>query len=269
MKAENESTSVSRRIIAMLRLFAEGGDTFSVHEIAERLDLAPSSVHRLLAGLVDENIVERAAKRRYCVGREFGRIGALVARKIDVRRLARPMLQTILAVTGETAMLGIMLPRSSELMVADKIESIHVLRYRIALHARRSLLWGATGRAVLAWLDPEEIGKVLASATNAPGSGDPPPTPAALANALGDIRKAGYAISRGQIIPGAVGLAAPIFDADDRVIGDLAVTIPEIRFRRRDEQRLARLVTGEARKLSMAMGSRGRPGETSSARRPQ
>lgn len=110
MKAENESTSVSRRIIAMLRLFAEGGDTFSIHEIAQRLDLAPSSVHRLLAGLVDENIVERAAKRRYCVGREFGRIGALVARKIDVRRLARPMLQTILAATGETAMLGIMLP---------------------------------------------------------------------------------------------------------------------------------------------------------------
>ena len=255
MSAEAEGTSVSRRIIAMLRLFAEGGETLSINEISQRLELAPSSVHRLLTGLVAENIVERTAKRRYCVGREFGRIGALVARKIDVRRLARPMLQQIIAETGETSLLGMMLPQSNELMIVDKIDSIHALRIRVNLNARRSLMWGAQGRVVLAWLESDEAAKVIASAARAPATSDMPPSPRALGGILSGIREAGYAITRGQVVTGAVAIAAPVFDADGRIVGELSLNLPELRFRRRDEQRLANLVVREAKKLSFAFGA--------------
>jgi DNA-binding IclR family transcriptional regulator len=265
MRAEGEGASVSKRIIAMLRLFAEGGETLSINEISQRLELAPSSVHRLLAGLVQENIVERTAKRRYCVGREFGRIGALVARKIDVRRLARPMLQQMIAETGETALLGMMLPRSNELTIADKIDSIHALRIKVTLHARRPLMWGAQGRVVLAWLESDDVLKVIAGSARAPATDEMPPSPVALRGILADIRKAGYALTRGQVVVGAVGIAAPVFDADDRIVGELALNIPEMRFRRRDEHRLAALVVRESKKLSIALGARG--GELSAAKR--
>jgi len=261
MNGGNGPASVSRRIIAVLRVFAEGERTLSIQEIAAQLDLAPSSVHRLLASLVEENIIERAARRRYCVGREFGRIGALASRKISIRRLARPMLQQLLLGTGETSMLGMLMPQSSELIVADKMESVHALRYKVQLHERRPLLWGASGRSVLAWLDPDQVTRALACVANAPGNGDLPPTPTALGKTLMDIRRNGYAISRGELVLGAVDIAAPVFDADDRVVGNLAVTIPDIRFSRRDENRVVQMVLGEARKLSSALGWQGSTGQ--------
>jgi len=260
MNSGNGPASVSRRIIAVLRVFAEGERTLSIQEIAAQLDLAPSSVHRLLAGLVEENIVERAARRRYCVGREFGRIGALASRKISIRRLARPMLQQLLAATGETSMLGTLMPQSSELIVADKLESVHALRYKVLLHERRPLLWGASGKSVLAWLDPDHVARALACGSNAPGNGDMAPTATALGKILLDIRRDGYAISRGELVLGAVDIAAPVFDADDRVVGNLAVMIPDIRLSRRDEHRVVQIVLGEAHKLSSALGWQGAAG---------
>ena len=183
---ENKRTSpvsVSGRIIALLRVFSDGGETLSIHEISERLELAPSSVHRLLAGLVDEEIVERAAGRRYRVGREFARIGALAARKVSAPRLARPLLHRLTTATCETSMLLLLLPRSRELTVVDRIESVHSLRYRVPVNSRRPLLWGATGRAVLAWFDGDEVRKIHAASSNAPFSGDPPiPLPRSIAS---------------------------------------------------------------------------------------
>lgn len=250
---------VSRRIIALLRLFADSEENLSIQEISARLDFAPSSVHRLLAGLVEENLLERTARRRYCVGREFARIGALAARKISTPRLARPMLNDLITRTGETSMLLMMLPRSKELTVVDKIECVHPLRFKVPLNSGRPLLWGAIGRAVLAWMDTDEIAKVHASSTNAPGGGDPPPVMSRLRSDLDQIRSAGYAISRGEIIQGAIDIAAPVFDANDRVVGNLAITIPEVRFRNRDEQRLSRVVMDNAGALSAALGYPGSP----------
>lgn len=256
MSAAAEHLGVSSRIIALLTLFAEGDETLSIHEISQKLQLAPSSVHRLVNALVEQNIVERAARRRYCVGREFVRIGALASRKISIPRLARPMLHQVMMSTGETSLLLLLLPNGRELTVVDKIESMHPLRYRVSLHTRRDLIWGAHGRGVLAWLDAEKIAKVHGTAGPSPVTGDRPPPLADLRIVLSETRERGYAISSGQVVLGAVDIAAPFFDADGHVAGDLAITIPEMRYRKRDEPPLARILVEEARKLSIALGSR-------------
>jgi DNA-binding IclR family transcriptional regulator len=66
--------------------------------------------------------------------------------------------------------------------------------------------------------------------------------PARMACALREIRDRGYAITRGQRIPGAVGLAAPIFGPNGDVLGDIATSIPEQYFDKASERRIARLV---------------------------
>jgi DNA-binding IclR family transcriptional regulator len=246
---------VSGRVIALLRLFAECGETLSIQEISERLDLAPSSVHRLLAGLVDENIVERAAGRRYRVGREFARIGALASRKISAPRLARPLLHRLTTATGEASMLLLLLPRARELTVVDRIESVHSLRYRVLVNSRRPLLSGAAGRVVLAWLEVDEVRKIHAASSIAPFTGDPPWPLTALDRALSEIRELGFSVTRGDVALGAVDIAAPVFDADNRAIGALAITIPEMRFRRKDQPKLTQLIMACAQELSAAMGA--------------
>lgn len=255
MSSPAEHLSVSSRIIALLALFAEGDETMSIQDISQRLQLAPSTVHRLVNSLVEHNMVERAAHRRYCIGREFVRIGALASRKISIPRMARPMLHQVMMSTGETSLLLRLLPNGRELTIIDKIESMHPLRYRVSLHTRRDLIWGAQGRGVLAWLNADEISRVHGASGSSPITGEPPPTLADLRIDLGKIRDAGYAISHGQVVLGAVDIVAPFFDADDQVAGNLALTIPEMRYRKRDEMRLARILITEASKLSIALGS--------------
>ena len=43
---------------------------------------------------------------------------------------------------------------------------------------------------------------------------------------LAAIRRAGVSVSRGEIDPGRIGVAAPIFDKDRAVLGSLSVALP-------------------------------------------
>ena len=62
-------------------------------------------------------------------------------------------------------------------------------------------------------------------------------------------------MTKGQIVLGAIDIAAPVFDADNRIIGSLAISVPEVRFRRKDEPRLTQFVMECAQELSAAMGA--------------
>jgi DNA-binding IclR family transcriptional regulator len=69
------------------------------------------------------------------------------------------------------------------------------------------------------------------------------------------IRAQGYACSRGQRIVGAVGLAAPVFDAAGAVFGDVCLTVPEARFDEALEPRYGGLLVAAAAEVSADLRS--------------
>jgi DNA-binding IclR family transcriptional regulator len=75
----------------------------------------------------------------------------------------------------------------------------------------------------------------------------------ALARRLRVIRRQGYAVSRAEVYAGALGIAAPVFDATDRVIGSLAISGPAARMVAK-RQALAELVVTLAREFSAGLG---------------
>ena len=66
--------------------------------------------------------------------------------------------------------------------------------------------------------------------------------PVELEEEMARVRERGYAITTGQRIYGAVGIAAPIFGMGHRVLGDIGITVPEQRFHPDSEQRYSVLV---------------------------
>ena len=52
-------------------------------------------------------------------------------------------------------------------------------------------------------------------------------TPADIADSLREVRRDGVAIAHGEVTPGVVGIAAPVFDAGRAPIAALCVTIAE------------------------------------------
>jgi IclR family acetate operon transcriptional repressor len=246
-------TGTVARAVAVLRAVAEAGDGTQIKRISTDLRLPASTVHRLLDLLMREGMVERAeATPTYRAGREFLRLSSVVASQHPLQVIAAPLLEQAVASMNETAYLCLYLPRERRLAFAAHVESSHPLGYRVRSHEPQTLLTGASGRSILAFLPPVEREAVLAR-EGVPGLAE-------LAQDLAAIRARGYALSLGQRIAGAVGIFAPVFAAGGGVTGSLGFTIPEQRFDPSREAEFAREACRLAGELSAGLGFRARQG---------
>jgi DNA-binding IclR family transcriptional regulator len=252
------------RIVKLLACIAEADGEISIKSLCQSLNLPASTVHRLLSLLTKEGMIERAPSRAlYGPGLEFLRIGSLVAAKIRIVDLARPILRALVEECDETCVLLRYIPASRKVMAMHAEYSSHPLRYQIEMFQPHSLLWGATGRSVLAFLPEREIDAAIRDNDRSPASGESLPPRSSLLKDLREIRTRGYAITHGQKIAGAVGLAAPLFNSERRVIGSLSITVPKTRYSQKGSAKLSALLLASAASLNRSLGFQG------SATRPQ
>ncbi|SHL46262.1 transcriptional regulator, IclR family [Pseudonocardia thermophila] len=232
---------------------APSGGT-GVREISRRLSLPVSSVHRLLGTLLNADLVSRDEEtRRYSVGPEAYRLAARITRGMRLSEFALPALRRLTAEFNETALLGVYLPQQGKMMFTDRVDGTHFLQYRIALLEPLSLVWGASGKAILAFLPPEVVDEILKNEGPSPATGARPPRRSELLAELDQIRSQGYVISHGEKIPNARGVAAPVFGASG-VVGCLCVTSPVDRLPDDTVQKLSARVAEEATQVSELYG---------------
>ena len=155
-------------------------------------------------------------------------------------------------------MLSVYVPRSGMSMVTKVIYGSHPLRYDAPLYQPSSLVWGATGRGILAFLPPETLDTILAKEGPSPADPRKPVKAATVLRELQQVREQGYAHTRGQKIRGAVGISAPVFNANG-VVAALCITVPDSRFEERTEKPFASALVQQADQLSAALGYRGAP----------
>ena len=254
-RTAGESLGTVQRVVEIIRFFAERGEV-TLKELSLALSLAPSTCHRLLELLGRDGFVEQnAVHRRYRIGREFFRIAALVQSKHDVRTIALPFLRKLVDACDETSVLSLYVPSDGKIFFAEKVDSSMMLRYQLPMNMPMSVLWGASGRSILAFLDKDEVTRIYAAEGRAPGSGEALPSRRTLEKELAAIRQRGYDITYGQKIAGAVGISAPVFGADGKVLGSINVTVPATRIAAKDRPRLAELVRATAAELSAVLGS--------------
>jgi DNA-binding IclR family transcriptional regulator len=132
-KTSGEDTGnagIVARITALLRVLAEMQREAGLGEIAARMNLPPSTTHRLLNLLLDEGFVERGNdSRTYRAGIEFIRVGGLLASRADLANLAQPYMQTVVDACDETCVLSLYVPRTRSAMVVRALHGSHPLRY--------------------------------------------------------------------------------------------------------------------------------------------
>ncbi len=250
------------RVVSLMRALAEAGRDVGVSELARVLQLPVSTVHRLLKLLIDEGMAEKAHdRRRYRAGLELFRVGALVADQRFQANMVEPFLRCIGDQTGEAVFYCLYLPAQRKVMAVSKVDPHSPLGYPIPLFQKMSVMWGATGRAVLAFLPDADLGGLLGAGETSPANGAPLPSASKLRAELALIRDRGYAITQGQKVSGAVGIAAPVF-ADGRTpVGSLCVTVPKVRFQPKMEPKIASVLVREAGMLSKAFGGASDPPE--------
>jgi DNA-binding IclR family transcriptional regulator len=254
--AKRETGTIARTIM-VLRAIAETQVEPTLKDLANAVNLPPSTMHRLLELLMKEGMVARDdASKSFRPGMEFFRLASHVVNRMPLSTAARPFLTAAMEECGESSYLAVLDAKTNKLIFAACAESKQMLDYRVPLNIPVSLLVGGSGRAVLAWLEPERIETILKAEAAAYGMKTAAAQQQLLA-ALAEIRSLGYANTFGQRIKGAIGFFAPVFDGSGQVCASFGFTIPQVRFEASVSSRLIETIMRHGGQLSAALGYAG------------
>ena len=227
-------------VFAILHHLAAADSQEGVKDIAVALGLSASVVHRLLRALLAEDIVVLdPVKKAYGIGPEFLRLSVVAVRQSPFIRVATEIMKELVRLSDETVCLNVYRPSDGLFSVLAVEESSRDLQYVLETGTLFPLHAGAGGKVILANLPDATIERILRREPYARLTAKTITNSKKLREQLKDIVQRGYAISFGERLEGAVGIAAPVFDEANAVVASLQYTIPLHRF---DQERVPELV---------------------------
>ena len=251
---------VSRALDVLIWISTHPDPPWSVRSVARALETSPTTVHRIFGVFESRGLLEHDGDGGYVPGLELFRISHTVAARLSPAGVVRPHLEALSSQFSETTMLGAYNAKRGEMTYLDVVQSLHPVRYIIEKGVWTKIHAGATGLAILSFLPEAERRAIyqhgLPALTDRTIT-----TEEDLEMAAAQIRQVGWVSTHGQRTVGAVGTAAPVFDAAGDLFGDVCLTIPEQRFDDRLTETIgaavaatAELVTGELRRAGYRRG---------------
>lgn len=254
-KLAGDSVRAVDRALEILLAFtgrdASADGQYTAAQLLKRLSsnqvtLSRPTLYRLLATLQNKGFVASAGEpQRFRLGPAVAKLGQAWRGKRDVITIAQPMMQSLWERTGETV--ALFLREGAERLCTAELPSANPLSFRRGIGYREQLAVGASGRVMLASM-------ALNDTELAPFARTAKSTLQAYRKTLAAIEKKGFAVSKNELIDGAVAVAAPFFDGSGQVIGAVAVFGPSTRVKTEQIESYGGLLKVEARNISRALG---------------
>jgi IclR family transcriptional regulator, acetate operon repressor len=202
-----ESVGTAAQVLLMLR----DKPSLRVAGVAQELGVARSTAHRMLTTLQEAGLLRQdEASKEYRAGPALVQLGIAVIGATDLRAEAKAALELLASVTGETAHLLTL--EGTETVFLDGVEGRHVIRAALRIGQRGPAHASAAGKALLAFLPPEELRARYPSSRLRGGTDRAPRTVRELEDALEQVRRQGYATNFSESEPDLTAVAAAIPD---------------------------------------------------------
>lgn len=248
----NDNVRAVGRALEILLAFTAQDHELTVGELLKRVSLSRPTLYRLLYTLEQSGfLVSSGDPQRFRLGPAVAQLAHAWTASVDIAEMAAPVLRRLWEETAETVALFV--PQNGYRLCVAEIPSAQPLSFQRGVGYRERIGVGASGRAMLAHaaVSAEQL-QDYAGQTGMPVE--------RYGEELETIRRRGYAISRDELIRGAVAVAAPFFDASGQVAGSIGIFGPSARL---DAQRIAefgKLLVDEAAAVSVALGGARRAG---------
>lgn len=251
---ENQTAAQSNVIsktFTVLRAFTDIQMEWGVNELARYLNYPVSSLHRILKTLKDEGLLQISAETdKYKFGPELIRMSSIIFAHADIKAIAQPFMKRASDTINQSVYLGLYYANYKKLSFIEVVHSKNPLQYVLDMGVLQPIHIAASGMVILAFLKEEEIDAVF----DAEQVGEEEQI--TKRKQLEDIRKQKYEITGGERLAGAVGVASPVFDASERVIGCITCVIPIKEFKEEDKEWIANEIKNEAANISKSLGYR-------------
>ena len=242
------------RAVAILNAFSAEEPELGVTELADRLDLHKSTVHRFLVNLEAAGLVERnRLTARYRLGLRIFELGGLVLQQMSLWDEALPFLEGLVRDSGETGHLAVL--DGGEAVYIEKVEARKALRIPSAIGRGYPAHATSLGKLLLAHLTADARDLVLAERGLARCTPNTITGRDQLNTELDLIRSQGFAVDDEEYEEGLRCIGAPIVGHTGHVVAAIGIGGPVTRVTPRRVGELAELVMSAAASLSRRMGS--------------
>jgi DNA-binding IclR family transcriptional regulator len=215
------------RVAAILRALAEGGEHgVSLTGVAESTGIAKPTVHRLLSALANAGFAfQQSPERIYRLGSAAVALGQSALHQ-HAAAIARPALERLAAVTGDTAFASVR-EGTAAVCVARAVGDFPIRTLTLDIGDRRPLGVGAGSLALLAALPDDEINAI--SRQNAEWLAHFSGFAVEMPELVARTRRDGFALNEGRIVPAMNAVAVVARDAIGRPF--VALSLAAIRDR--------------------------------------
>ncbi|MBT8409282.1 MAG: IclR family transcriptional regulator [Alphaproteobacteria bacterium] len=238
--------------IHLLKTFTEEDQELGISEIAKRLDVAKSTVHRLAGALLEEGLLQQNPETgRYGLGVGLFSLGSLVRARLDVTIESKHVLSALREQIKENVRLAV-LERDSVVFLHD-FEGPQTLRLRSATGQLRPAFCTAEGLCLISGLRQPQIDQFLAYPRFERAPNTTTDEDAFLAR-VRQVKRRGYAFEDEECDEGTRCVAAPIFNAEGRIVASVGVAGPRARIKKNQIPKIAPIVVEAASEISQRMG---------------
>lgn len=216
------------RALDILELYLTSSDELSVKEISEAMGLSKSTVHGLIKTLeLRGYLTQNPVNMKYKLGMKLFSLGNVVGENLDIRKIARPVIQRLVDKIKETVHLAVL--NGNEIVYTEKVEGPGALRMYSQIGKRVLVHCTGVGKVILAHQDDDVVESILSRETLTAFTPHTVTDKEELKRQFRVIREQGYALDDEEIELGLRCVAAPIYNHQGKVIASISCAGPAMR----------------------------------------
>eukprot|EP01037_Dinobryon_pediforme_P021713 gene21713-22656_t len=234
-------------MLEVLALFKPSQPVIDIDIICAQLDYTPASAYRYVRELSDAGLLVKLP-RGYAVGPRVIELDRHMTQFDPLLSASRDIVGDLVAQTGLELLISELYGSTVINILQESGANERVLNY--GRGTPMDLFHSATARVILAYLLPRQLRRLFDNAAPSDleriGS-----TWKDFSKVMLRIRKDGFCVSEGELDPGKSGIAAPIFDEKQRILGSITLAGNSDRLNAFNRDFLSELITDAANKITI------------------
>lgn len=221
---------------SLLNYFTLDKDVIGLSELSRISGMPKATVYRLMTTMEENGFIRKVniigRENQYRLGLKLLELGKLVSEQLEIREVAMPYMKDLRDKVNECVQL--IVRDKNEAIYIEKLEGDRHVRLYTRVGRRAPLYGGACPRAILSFMEDEEIECVLKVEQLEAITSNTITNKENLMKSIEEARKIGYTVSYGELELESVAVGAPIFDSQGKVIASISIAGPEYRFKEKE-----------------------------------
>lgn len=243
-----DGASSLNKMLSILDLFSSDEAVLSTTAIIEALETSRSTGYRYIKSLHSAGLLSTIGNGHYVLGQRIIELDLQIRNTDPLLQASKGVLEELVDTIGHSALLCTAF-RDSVLCIREHRAPLSP-ENRFCRGQRRPLFQGAVSKVILAYFPHHRLKSLYSKCQTQiqqAGLGD---SWESFRSTLSKIKKDGYLITKGEFNPGVYGVAAPIINHSNVVLGSVGVAWDERERRDVDIKRAALSVKRAAREIS-------------------